>query len=373
MAKTAKKTETVEEEFEHTVEGAHQLADDVTKQREDSKVFRREKEIRENKLVDEAASIPFSYLTWGDNVRSTETLQLEGMIHSFKQRGYITEHRVVLSKKSANKYLVLCGNRRTEALKKLKETEPEEFKEILPDGKIPAVVYEDLTEDEEILIRNDHSSELDRVGLDDEGIFYAVKQLVKALGTESQADLAAKLNLYIEDKQTGTMKPNRSFIQQRVNLARLPDFVQKEFIKLMRDGKNSTNVRWSHVAKLFKLYKEGRSKGYVEDGGPEFQEFWEKCLHPSATETNKSGSGPKMLTKSEAERVSENLGSRLGQLFMLKVAGNPVEIDGKKVDWGDIDGEMVKCEQAYADITKIAKHLGKTEFKKLMKAAEPKE
>src|SRR5690606_37590083 len=107
------------------------------------------------------------------------------------------KYPIVVSKKGSE-YLVLCGNRRTEALKRIQSAEPEIFKIILPDGKVPALVLDNLTEDEEIIIRNDHSSEEDRVALDDEGLFLSVKQLVKA-GYASQNEIAAKLNLMIED------------------------------------------------------------------------------------------------------------------------------------------------------------------------------
>lgn len=335
---------------------------------EASKIFAREREILDEKLTDSAAQqIAFNHLAWGDNVRTGKTLQLETMIHSLKTRGYNPKYPIVVSKKSGSKFLVLCGNRRTEALKRIKESEPEIFKIILPDGKIPALVLDDLTEDEEIIIRNDHSTEEDRVALDDEGLFYSVKQLVKA-GYSSQNDLAAKLNLFIEDRNTKQLVPNRSFIQQRVNLARLPKEVQDEYLTLMRDGKNSTDVRWSQVAKLFKVFMEGRRKGFL-DGGEEFKQLWESCKNPEKTdEDSKDGSKSKMLTKTETEQISEKLGSRLGQLFLLKVAGNPVmdpETE-KPLDWGDIDGEMVKAEQALTDLNDIANHLGKREFGKLM-------
>jgi len=138
----------------------------------EAKIFQQEREIIDTKMVEPTAMpVAFDQLTWGDNVRTSKTLRLEGMIASMKQRGYNPKYPIVVSRKPLGKgkfsHLILCGNRRTEALKKIKEAEPDVFKLILPKGTVPALVFDNLTEAEEIILRNDHSDEEDRVQLYD--------------------------------------------------------------------------------------------------------------------------------------------------------------------------------------------------------------
>lgn len=337
---------------------------------EESKIFDQERGILTNKLVQEVRTVNFDHLTWGDNVRTTRTLQLEKMMHSLKERGYNPKYPIVVSRKPIPgkggkfSYLVLCGNRRTESLKAIKAAEPAIYKIILPTNEVPALVFDNLTPEEEIILRNDHSDAEDRVALDEEGLFYSVRQLVRA-GYTSQNDLAAKLNLYKENPQTKKLEPNRSFIQQRVNLARLPKFIQDEFIVLMKDGKNSTKARWAQVAELFKLYMQERVKGHVDGKGPLLTAKWNSILTAVAPE-GPDAEGSKMMTKTEIGALSETLGSRLGQLFLLKITGAPVMDGDKALDIGDIDGQMVLAEQSLTLLTDITAHMGEKPFRSMI-------
>lgn len=372
----AKKVPTLEQEIKETEMEFAQTQEETTpieveqalamKPGETSMIFQREREILDEKLVSETPEkIPFADLVWEDNVRTSKTLQLPHMIYSLKTRGYNPKYPIVVSKKSAKKFLVLCGNRRTEALKAIKESEPEIYKIILPDGKLPALVLENMTEDEEAIIRNDHSSEEDRVALDEVGEFLAIRQLVKAGYADSQADIAAKMNKFTE--RNGVQEPNRSYIQPRVNLARLPKTVQDEFIKLWNEGKNSTPVRISQLAKLFKLYQDGRKSGKL-DGGQEFLNFWASCVHPAESDDPGEGPKSKMLTKSEVESTAGSLASGAVAWTLYKVAGNKVEDPETKqpMDFKDIDQYALRGEQALSDLIAIAEHLGKKEFDTMM-------
>lgn len=107
------------------------------------------KEIIEEKKVGE--SVEFKALKWAEDARKND---LDALIESFSRNGFMPEHPIMVSKKPDNLHLVLCGDRRTKALQRIKETAPITFDRILPDGNIPAIVLENLTADEETLLRS---------------------------------------------------------------------------------------------------------------------------------------------------------------------------------------------------------------------------
>lgn len=332
-------------------------------------IFDRERQLIADKLVSNVpVPVPFNKLIWADNVRSTRTLGLDSMVRSIKQKGFLSKYPIVVSKKHDGKMLVLCGNRRTGALQVIHDAEPGIFKATLPDGNIPALVFENLTETDEILLRNDHAEDEDRIPLDDEGMFYSIRQMVKAGLGDSQAQIAAKLGLMKMNPSTKRMEPNRSLVQQRVNLAKLPAVIQSEFIKLMAEGKNATTVRWQMVQGLYSAYAEERKAGFVKEWGPKLTKLWSEALTPKAA-GGTTPEGGKMLTKTEAEKVSENLGSRFGQLLMLKVTGNDVKDTetGNSLDWSAIDGQLIQAEEAQSTLTEIAEYMGKTKFAHMMR------
>lgn len=329
----------------------------------DMKVFERESAIWENKGTTVPELIKFDHIVIGDeNVRSTATLQLDKMVLSLKNRGYDPKYPIVVSKKSNTRYLVLCGHRRVESLTLIKKNEPAVFKVVLPDGVVPALVLEGLTPEEEMLIRLDHSTESDRVALDDEGMFLSIRQFVKNGYADSQADIAKKMGLL-----DTTGQPNRSLVQQRVNLARLPAYVQDEFLKLMRD-KNSTNVRWAMTAKLYKLYRAGRQAGHV-DGGSAFKDEWAKCLKPKTrTTATENAENAKVMSKKQLEEASQTLGSTVAQQLLMTIGGYPQKDPetGAEMTLQQIDSRMVHAEQAMNDLMDIREHMGAAKFDKMM-------
>src|SRR4030042_5837557 len=90
----------------------------------------------------------------GGNVRQPEDIQLDLMVESIRQNGWLTQHPPVVHQISegegeeAGSFRVLIGNRRTLALLWLKEHAPEEYSKIIPSGKITCVVWKGLTEEE---------------------------------------------------------------------------------------------------------------------------------------------------------------------------------------------------------------------------------
>lgn len=104
-------------------------------------------------------------------------------------------------------------------------------------------------------------------------MFLAVKHLVLS-GTTLLMDIAEELGLYGSDGYA-----DRVYVQPRVNLARLPGFVQAEYYKLCCEGADATPVRWRDTSRLYYLYSREYAE-YPDGNGPEFQEAWDRVMHP---------------------------------------------------------------------------------------------
>jgi len=309
--------------------------------------------------------IPASDLIFGGNVRTPECQAIPAMVESFRRHGFKANHPLVVSEKQTEdgaKYLVLCGNRRGLALQWLAENEDETLTRTLNGGKLPAVVHKGLTKEEEVDLRIDHSSDEDRVPLDEWSLFVAIKQLVQA-GFDTQERIAHKLGLF---KTTGKKagEPRREFVQVRVNLARLPEFVQAEFRKLTLD-KDSTPVRWNHVAQLYKVYHEEYTSGGMDGQGDGFQKIWGEIMTPpEVTDTpTDSATGPKELSPAEAVKRSQSASSA-----GLKEALLTLTRQGS-ADLSEIDAQIVRGESALLILSDCEEYLGAKDYVELVASA----
>lgn len=294
-----------------------------------------------------------------DNVRTTATLQIPQMIGSIRRHGYKPNHPLVVSAKPDGTFLVLCGNRRMEAIETILANEPELFAKLFPTGHVPCIVYTNLTEEQEAIIRIDHTGDEDRVGLDEWGYFLAIRQLVRA-GYDSQADIAAKIGWFKKDGKTGEDVPNRSKVQQRVNLCQLPGFVQAEFEQYAMNGAGASNVRWSHVAGLFKAFNEDYKAGYTNGDGPVFLAAWNDCRKDPAARPLTV----KPVTPAEMEKRSKVVGSATLRNVLAVCAGAT-----DRVNLSELDATMVQAETAVAVLSEIHNFLGDTDFAELTESA----
>lgn len=306
--------------------------------------------------------IAFDQVFRQDNVRTTASLKLEEMVQSLTLKGFKKNHPIVVSQKADGRFLVLCGNRRTEGLEVIAARNPELFTSVLPDGMIPAIVHTGLTAEDEILIRIDHSADEDRVPLDEWGEFLAVKQLVRA-GYDSQANIAAKLGKFDDKNQ-----PKRSWVQQRVNLARLPSSTQSEMESYCMNGAGASHLRWNHVPGLYKTFLKEFKNGHRE-GGPEYKKLIDGIINP-VVDPDAPDVPPKALSKTKMEEQAQNMTSRAVQRTLMKAAGLPTDVDeeGKPfiAEWTDIDADGVRCETAEHQLLQIATHMGQAEFNALL-------
>lgn len=348
---------------EQADEFAHELAEhDTTLEEtgpveavEESTAFRDSRAITTTQATE---LIDFDLLFRKDNVRTSNSLNLPKMVASFKNKGFKPNHPLVVSKRG-DRYLVLCGNRRTEGLEIIRQNDLEIFESILPDNKIPCIVHRGLTEQQEILLRIDHSDAEDREPLDDWGEFLAVRQLMR-VGYSSQRDIAGMLGKFNKNDE-----PNRSWVQQRVNLARMPKFVQDEMEKLCTDGTVATLLRWAHIPGLFKIYNKEFDLGHKIDVGPNFQERWDEIFNPDAVPEK-----PKGLTRSKIVEMSKLTGSFLIKKVLYYVAREPATVseDGTPtyLDWSDVEGEILEAEAALETLKNLAAYMGENSFRDLI-------
>ncbi len=304
--------------------------------------------------------IDFEALTLEGNVRTPECEDVPGMVASLKRHGFKANHPLVVSQKGtgdAARFLVLIGNRRTMGLQWLQKNDPDEFARALSDckGKIPAVVHRDLLPEQEVLLRIDHSADEDRVQLCEFSIFLAIKQLVKQADA-TQERIALALGLFIQrGKNKG--KPNRPYVQPRVNLVRLPGFVQDEYRKRVLDP-DSTNFRMQQVPKLYSVYNDEYVE-YPNGDGPLFTALWQVCLHPEteeAEETANTVEDAKELSPTEAIRRSQSVSSSGLRNALLSVTNQST------TDLAAIDSSIVEAEAALVLLGELREYLGEEDY-----------
>ena len=303
--------------------------------------------------------IAISDLYHDGNPRTTNGLKLDKMISSFELHGYQSDSAIMVEEKSDGRFLVLRGNRRTLAAFHLCEKKPASFANVFPDGKIPAIVCKALTNDERIKLRIDHSDVMDREPLDEEGLYNAICQLCRIpLG---QVEIAKHLNLMKKDSKTGQMVPNRSIVQRKIELAKLPQTVQDEYRILMQSGegkgRDATPVRWSMIPALHKAFQVGYPE--YPDGTMAFKELWEKCTTPMEKQ-DESTTPPSACSAKKARDLSQVSQSSIGRDILLSVTGQ-----GKK-SFADLDLAILNGETAIATLAAIKVYLGDDDYNALL-------
>lgn len=308
-----------------------------------------------------------------DNVRGSNDVQLPLIVSSLRKNGFKPNHPLVVSKKADGRFLVLCGNRRVMGLEFIRDNHAEDYDRVVKGGRVPCIVHEGLTDGEEIIIRNDHSGDEDRVGLGDWGQFLAIKQLMRVFPNDSQATIAAKMGIFhVKGKKAG--EPNRSFVQPRVDLARLPIFVQEQYKLLWddSDGKRKTPVRVENIEKLSEAYRKEYAS-YPDGNGPEFLAVWAKITSPAAVAAIavSAGSigdmGPKGLSVESANNKGMGCISGLIKRILLSVTnqGTPV------IPLAELDAQAMTLETDSQILANIRDYLGNTDFNDLVEKSTP--
>ena len=302
--------------------------------------------------------VDFTALYRSDNVRGKRDEQLPQIVASLRKNGFKPNHPLVVSKKVDGRFLVLCGNRRMMGLESISAEFAGEFGRVLPRGKVPCIVHEGLTVEEEIIIRIDHSEDEDRVSLTDWSLFLAVKQLVRAGMGESEKRIAEKLGLFNKKgKKTG--EPNRSIIQPRVNLARLPGYVQDEYCKLWDnvDGKAQTSVRVEHIKDLYKAYNAEYAV-FPDGDGPALRAAFDAIIAPAGDDESADSneeSDAKALSIEAARTRGMGCASSLVKRILLAVTNQGGIL-------AELDAQAVTLETDSQVLSDIRTMLGQEDF-----------
>lgn len=303
-----------------------------------------------------ANMVAIDNLIFADNVRTDACLQLPAMVASITRHGFKVNHPLVVSTKADGTFLVLCGNRRGLALVSIRDTDPDTFHRITQGGKVPAIVHSGLTVEEEVLLRIDHSKDEDRVPLDSWSEFMAIRQLAQ-VGIDSQEKIAEKLGIfYAKGKNAG--QPNRSYVQPRLNLARLPGFVQEQF-EAYCDDVDSSPVRWSMVAGLYKVFN-GEYLEHPEGNGPLFTEAWAKAMTPP---DQKPKVDRRAFSPADAHKRAQAANSPLLSQALLSVTGQ------SETPLTTIDSKIIAAVEAQNVLAMIRTYLGEVEYIALESAA----
>lgn len=299
--------------------------------------------------------VSLASLLFDGNVRTPACLKLPLMVESIRRNGFKDNHPLVVSEKSGGGFLVLVGNRRGLALQWLFENDVPAFQSALPTGKVPCVVHKGLTPEQEADIRIDHGPDEDREPLDDWSIFLAVKQLV-LLGF-SQERIATKLGLKVGKKG----QPNRSWVQPRCNLARLPMFVQDEYQKLFTAGKDSTAVRIPDIAKLYSAY-HAEYVDHPDGDGPDFQAVWQKVMAPPEAKAAIAESEAKPLSIADAKKRAQACASKLVRDVLLAA------VNASSKSLAELDKLACEYEYSHRKLATIKVHLGEEAWNELHKS-----
>lgn len=196
-------------------------------------------------------NIPIDQLWRSGNPR--ELYDVEPLVESIRLHGFRRNEAIMVVEKvnpdnPNQKFLVVRGNRRTVAIEAIRDDFAEDFKIIFRKGCVPCVAYKGCSNREVAMLRMDFDARADKRELDGWELFLAVRILVRE-GIHTEATIAQILGL-VTKKEDGTVVPNRSMVQPRVRLAKMPVEVQELFKPVLRGDKKATPLRVRHIQTL---------------------------------------------------------------------------------------------------------------------------
>lgn len=216
-----------------------------------------------------------------NNPRTKENYDLPGMVASYKTHSFWPDRTLMVHKEADGKFRIVRGHRRYYGAQALQSQEPIEYARVFPTGKVPALVYEGLSEADITLLMMDHTSDGDRLKLDPWSECLAVAGLL-AVNHGTEAEIAAHLGLFTNDAKTGQRVANRSYIQPRVQLFKLPPYIREAMEKYCRTKEGL--IRWGMIPKLYKIWR-GEFADHPTGDGPLLKAEFEKLTQPKDAPT----------------------------------------------------------------------------------------
>jgi hypothetical protein len=181
------------------------------------------------------------------------------------------------------------------------------------------------------------------------------------IGKDGQEDIAVKLGIY-HTKGKSKGQPNRSYIQPRVNLARLPAYVQDEMSKCCANP-DDTAMRWFKIHSLYKAFNK-EFQEYPDGSGPEFQATWKAALTPKVKEEKPADTllGTS-LTAADARKRAQACQSSYLRDALLTVTGQG------SIDLPTLDGKIAFAEKAVYTLQAIRDYMGESDYNELIESS----
>jgi len=301
----------------------------------------------------ETVNLSLNELVLRNNVRHESEYDLPPLVASFKKNGYRPSAPIVVHIGEDNVREVLAGNRRTNALRCLT---PEELAEVLAafDGKVPCILYRNLTPQQVEILRCDHGTDEDRKPLTKYGLFVAVcRLLMVGLG---QGQIAERLGQYtVKD---GHKKANRSLIQIYANAAKLPKRIQDMLRIYWLEGKGK--IRVSDISALTKIWNEEWPNYGIN--GKEGPKFAAKVDEINSRNEDGSEKTTAVLTASKALDRAKVMTSPTTRRMLVAAT----QADGSELK--QLDEELAARDQLMRQIDWLFKNK-KNQIDKLLQAA----
>lgn len=232
--------------------------------------------------------IPIDQLWRSDNPR--ELYDLDPLVESIRLHGFRQNEAIMVVERENpenpdQRFLVVRGNRRTLAVERIRDDFPDDFGILFPQGKVPCISYAGCSDRDVALLRMDFDTRAEKRGLDGWEQFLAVRILVKE-GIHTESTIAQILGMVKNDPEKGTV-PNRSVVQPRVRLAKMPVDVQNLFKPVLRGDRKSTALRVADIQKLATAFRKGKDN----PDSPVFREMLDTLLkreNPADTDSDDS-------------------------------------------------------------------------------------
>jgi hypothetical protein len=307
---------------------------------------------------------------YADNPRPADEFDVAEMVTLYGKFGYRPEFPITVSQRKDGTTVVLRGNRRLTAALTLRDTQPDMFAKVFPKGEIPAIIHKGLSDSEEMLLAVDHSTELDRKALSPWGIFRAIAGLMGRGEIKGRYAIAEKLGLVkvqtVDGKTVRTVQG--PYVQKRMDLARLPEFVQSAYKSSPMFGGSDGRFSQIAVGKLRKIYDKERNTAATlgKATGPEFDAAWSALLNPPTVESaDGSDTGILRLTRKQFADRAVSCKSLLVKQCM-EVAGGVVDA----TIIGTLDNRGVALEECERNNTMIFEFVGSDGYADLLGKAK---
>lgn len=306
---------------------------------------------------------------YADNPRPAEEFETAGIVESYRKFGYRPEYPITVSIRKDGSTVALRGNRRLSAALILRDTEPETFARVFPKGEIPALIHKGLNDSEEILLAVDHTGELDRKGLSKWGEFRAISALMLKGEVAGRYAIAEKLGLVKVQVDNGkTVRTVQGpYVQKRMELARLPDFVQSAFKGCPMFGGADGRFKQAQISRLLKLYNSERDVAAKAGTrtGPQFDAAWSEIVTPAAVEGGSDSAGTIMkLTRKQFADRAVTCKSDIVRTCMEVAAG---AVDAAII--GNLDSRGLTLEAAERKLVELSEYYGEADFAATLTAA----